>query len=164
MNGHVFDGIEEYENPLPAWWFWMFIGTAIFALVYLILYPGLGNFKGALNWTQELVAATDEQASETLDKQYSAYAATAIDDLAADPAALRMGRRLFNNNCSVCHGIGGVGANGFPDLSDNDWLYGGTPEDILPLSPWVDRPLCPPRSILGEQGVIDVTDYIELGR
>ncbi|MDG1818331.1 MAG: cytochrome-c oxidase, cbb3-type subunit III [Porticoccaceae bacterium] len=160
--GHVYDGIEEYENPLPVWWFWMFIGSAVFALVYLLLYPGLGNYKGLLGWTQEKqweqrVAA----ANQTLDKQYSIYAATDITELVADPSALRMGRRLFNNNCSVCHGIGGVGANGFPNLSDSEWQYGGTPEAIL-HSVTHGRQAAMPAwgSILGEQGIVDVTDYI----
>jgi len=160
--GHVYDGIEEYENPLPAWWFWMFIASAVFALVYLLLYPGLGNYKGLLGWTQEKqweqrVAA----ANQTLDKQYSIYAATDITELVADPSALRMGRRLFNNNCSVCHGIGGVGANGFPNLSDSEWQYGGTPEAIL-HSVTHGRQAAMPAwgSILGGQGIVDVTDYI----
>jgi len=160
--GHVYDGIEEYENPLPAWWFWMFIGSAVFALIYLLLYPGLGNYKGLLNWTQEKQwQERVEIANQTRDKQYAIYAATEITDLVADPSALRMGRRLFNNNCSVCHGIGGTGANGFPNLSDSDWQYGGTPENIL-QSVTSGRQAAMPAwgTVLGDQGVIDVTDYI----
>ena len=160
--GHVYDGIEEYENPLPAWWFWMFIGSAVFALVYLLLYPGLGNYKGLLNWTQEKQLQEQvEIANQTLNKQYSAYAATAIADLAADPSALHMGRRIFNNNCSVCHGIGGTGANGFPNLSDSDWQYGGTPEQIVQSITLGRQAIMPAwGAVLGEQGIIDVSDYI----
>ena len=160
--GHMYDGIEEYDNPLPAWWFWKFIATAVFALIYLLLYPGLGNFPGLLGWTSEnqleqRVAA----ASAKLDAKYSAYAQRTIEDLAGDPTALRMSRRLFNNNCSICHGVGGTGANGFPNLADADWLYGNTPEAIkhsIALGRQASMPAW--GSILGEPGVVDMTEYL----
>ena len=160
--GHVYDGIEEYDNPLPAWWFWMFMGSAIYALIYLALYPGLGNYKGLLGWTQEKQwQERVDSANRVLDEQYSFYAATAIDDLAADPSALRMGRRLFNNNCSLCHGIGGVGANGFPDLSDNDWLYGGTAESIIHSITEGRQGAMPAWGpALGDSSVVDMADYV----
>ena len=160
--GHVYDGIEEYDNPLPAWWFWMFIASAVFSLAYLALYPGLGNYKGLLGWTQENQwQERVDSANQVLDEQYSGYAATAIDDLAADPSALRMGRRLFNNNCSLCHGIGGVGTNGFPDLSDSDWLYGGSPETIIQSITHGRQGVMPAWGpALGDRGVEDVADFI----
>lgn len=160
--GHVYDGIEEYDNPLPAWWFWMFIASAVFSLVYLVLYPGLGNYKGLLGWTQEKqLQERVDSANYALDQQYSVYGATAIDDLAADPSALRMGRRLFNNNCSLCHGIGGVGANGFPDLGDSDWLYGGSAETIIHSITHGRQGAMPAWGpALGDSGVIDVADYV----
>jgi cytochrome c oxidase cbb3-type subunit 3 len=160
--GHVYDGIEEYDNPLPAWWFWMFIASAVFALVYLVLYPGLGNYKGLLGWTQENQwQERVDSANRVLDEQYSLYAATAIDDLAADPSALRMGRRLFNNNCSLCHGIGGVGTNGFPDLSDSDWLYGGSAEAIIHSITKGRQGAMPAWGpALGDRGVEDVADFV----
>ena len=160
--GHVYDGIEEYDNPLPAWWFWKFIATAIFSLIYLILYPGLGNYQGLLGWTstnqlEERVAS----ANAKLDGQYSAYAQRTIDDLAGDPSALRMARRLFNNNCSICHGVGGTGANGFPNLSDGDWLYGSTPEAIKHSIAFGRQSVMPAwGSILGEPGVIDMGEHL----
>ena len=160
--GHVYDGIEEYDNPLPAWWFWMFIASAVFSLVYLLLYPGLGNYKGLLGWTQEgQWQERVDSANLVLDEQYKIYSATAIDDLAADPAALRMGRRLFNNNCSLCHGIGGVGANGFPDLSDSDWLYGGSAEAIIHSITQGRQGVMPAwGAALGDRGVEDVADFV----
>lgn len=160
--GHSYDGIEEYENPLPAWWFWMFLSTAAFALIYLILYPGLGNYKGVLDWTQEKQwQQSVDTAGLELDAKYAAYAATPIDDLAADPAALRMGRRLFNNNCAVCHGVGGAGGNGFPNLSDHDWLYGGSGEAIVQSITHGRQGVMPPwGAALGDRGVEDMADYL----
>ncbi|MDB9999453.1 cytochrome-c oxidase, cbb3-type subunit III [Porticoccaceae bacterium] len=160
--GHVYDGIEEYDNPLPAWWFWKFIATAVFSLIYLLLYPGLGNYPGLLGWTstnqlEERVAS----ANAKLDGQYSAYAKRTIDDLAGDPSALRMGRRLFNNNCSICHGVGGTGANGFPNLADADWLYGSTPEAIKHSIAFGRQAAMPAwGSILGEPGVVDMGEHL----
>ena len=160
--GHVYDGIEEYDHPLPAWWFWMFMASAVFALVYLVLYPGLGNYKGLLGWTQEgQWQERVDSANRVLDEQYKIYGATAIDDLAADPSALRMGRRLFNNNCSLCHGIGGIGANGFPDLSDSDWLYGGSAEAIVHSITQGRQGVMPAWGpALGDRGVEDVADFV----
>src|SRR5690606_9728356 len=108
--GHVYDGIEEYDNPLPAWWFKMFVGTAVFSVIYLILYPGLGNFKGVLDWTstgewRADVAAADEKYGPL----FARYKDTPVEDLALDPEAMKMGARLFANNCSVCHGTDGRG-------------------------------------------------------
>jgi cytochrome c oxidase cbb3-type subunit III len=129
--GHSFDGIEEYDNPLPKWWFHMFIATVIFGLVYLALYPGLGNFKGFLGWTstgqweQEI-----KQADEKYTPIFEAYAAKPVEELAKDTEAMKVGQRIFANNCSVCHGSTGRGALGFPNLTDNDWLYGGSAEAI----------------------------------
>lgn len=129
--GHTFDGIEEYDNPLPKWWMYMFVGTCIFALAYYVLYPGLGNYKGVLGWTQ---VNQWEKEVQTAEEKYSpifeAYAATPIDELVQDEEAMKVGQRLFANNCAVCHGSAGRGAIGFPNLTDSDWLYGGTEEAI----------------------------------
>lgn len=160
--GHVYDGIEEYDNPLPAWWFWAFLGTVGFGIVYLTLFPGLGNFPGLLGWTQESRwEAKVAEAEEALNETFAEYAAVPVEDLAGDPAALRMGRRLFNNNCSVCHGVGGTGANGFPNLTDSAWLYGGTPQAISTSITSGRNGIMPPwGQVLGEQGVNEVTQYV----
>jgi|TARA_R110002049_G_scaffold7928_14_gene44537 cytochrome c oxidase cbb3-type subunit 3 len=128
---HAFDGIEEYDNPLPKWWMHMFTATIIFALGYLIIYPGLGNFPGVIGWTsagqwQEEI----DKADELYTPIFEAYAEKPIIELAKDSEAMKVGQRLFANNCSVCHGSTGRGALGFPNLTDNDWLYGGEPETI----------------------------------
>ncbi len=107
--GHSYDGIEEYDNPLPRWWFMLFVATIIFALGYLVLYPGLGNYKGILpgyedgwtgvnQWKKEMAKA-DEQYGPLFAK----YAAMPLEEVAQDEQALKMGSRLFASNCSVCH-------------------------------------------------------------
>lgn len=129
--GHAFDGIEEYDNPLPKWWFHMFIATVVFGFAYALLYPTLGNFQGFLGWSstgqwEAEVAEADEKYTPI----FKAYAAKPIEELSKDAEAMKVGQRLFANNCSVCHGSTGRGALGFPNLTDDDWLYGGSPEAI----------------------------------
>lgn len=162
--GHEFDGIEELDNPLPRWWFQLFIGTVIFSLGYLALYPGLGNFKGLLGWTsanqwEEEVA----HAEEVYKPVFAKYAALSIEELnqPGNEAGLKMGQRMFANNCSVCHGTGGQGAYGFPNLTDNDWLYGGSPEAITHTLVNGRRGAMPAwGAVLGEDGVLDVAHYV----
>ncbi len=130
--GHSFDGIEEYDNPLPKWWFYMFLATCVFALGYLALYPGLGNFKGLLGWTstnqwEAEVAEADEKFGEI----YAQFGDTPVPELAQNEDAMKIGQRLYANNCSVCHGTAARGQVGFPNLTDDDWLWGGEPDDIL---------------------------------
>ncbi len=129
--GHEFDGIEELDNPMPNWWVIMFVATCIWGFGYAILYPTLGNYEGLLGWTstgqwEEEVAQADEKYAPIFAK----YAATPIAALAKDSEAMKVGQRLFANNCAVCHGSSGRGALGFPNLTDDDWLYGGEPETI----------------------------------
>ncbi|MBL3556566.1 MULTISPECIES: cytochrome-c oxidase, cbb3-type subunit III [Marinobacter] len=130
--GHSFDGIEEYDNPLPKWWFYLFLATCIFALGYLALYPGLGNFKGLLGWTStNQWEAEVQEAEATYGELYAKFGDTPVEQLAENDDAMKMGQRLFANNCSVCHGSAGRGSLGFPNLTDDDWLYGGDPDSIL---------------------------------
>lgn len=130
--GHSFDGIEELDNPLPKWWFYLFVGTCIFSLGYLALYPGLGNFQGLLGWSQhsqwqDEVQVADAKYSEI----YAQFGSVPVEELADNGRAMQMGQRLFANNCAVCHGSAARGAIGFPNLTDDAWLYGGEPENIL---------------------------------
>jgi cytochrome c oxidase cbb3-type subunit 3 len=138
--GHVYDGIEEYDNPLPRWWVMMFWATIIFAVGYIAAY-GLANMNGFLRvevngeqvpWTQTAQWQNEvEQFEAKVAPLYAQYAATPIVELINDKAALQTGQRIFASNCAVCHGSGAKGAQGFPNLTDNDWLYGGTPENIV---------------------------------
>jgi len=119
------------NNPLPRWWVWMFILTIIFALFYLVAYPGLGTYAGKLGWTEvnqyeKEVAA----ANKALDPLYSKFEAMPIEELALNTEARAIGERLFMNNCSQCHGSDAKGSRGFPNLTDHDWLHGGSPEKI----------------------------------
>ena len=179
--GHSYDGIEEYDNPMPKWWFMLFVGTVIFALGYLVLYPGLGNWKGLLpgyqyldlqketpfangqtGWTgvhewEKEMAKSDAKFGPIFAK----FAAMPIEEVAKDPQALKMGGRLFASNCSVCHGSDAKGAYGFPNLTDADWRWGGSPQEIKAtimdgrhamMPAWAD--------VIGEQGVSDVAAYV----
>lgn len=130
--GHVWDGdLREMNNPLPRWWVWLFVITILFALVYLALYPGLGNFSGKLGWTEigQYQAEVDKGNREVA-PLYAKFAAMKPEDMARDPQAHAIGERLFMNNCSQCHGSDAHGGKGFPNLTDADWLHGGTPEKI----------------------------------
>lgn len=126
-----FDGIIELNEPLPMWWFLFFVMTIIFAISYLILYPGLGKNKGLLNWTaQNELEERIKQESQIYDPMYAAFYKDSIETLSTNLKALKIGRSLFINNCALCHGTDAKGGNGFPNLTNNKWLYGGTPNEI----------------------------------
>ncbi len=162
--GHEFDGIQEYDNPLPRWWFQLFLATVIFSLGYLALYPGLGNYKGLLGWTsanqwEEEMA----HAEEVYKPVFAKYAALSVEELnqPGNETGLKMGQRMFSNNCAVCHGQGGQGAYGFPTLTDSDWLYGGEPAQIITTIVNGRRGAMPAWGpVLGEDGVQDVANYV----
>jgi cytochrome c oxidase cbb3-type subunit 3 len=129
--GHDFDGIQELDNPLPRWWFFLYLGTVVWALLYLIAYPGLGNFRGLLGWTQlDQYEAEMQHARDTYEPIYSALAALPFEERVRDEDALRIGSRLFATNCATCHGSDGRGGSGFPNLTDDDWQYGGDEANI----------------------------------
>jgi len=130
--GHVWDeNLTEMNNPLPLWWVGMFVITIVFALLYLVAYPGLGSYEGNLKWTQaDEYQKEVEAARKELEPLYAQFAAKPVEQLAGDPNAMAVGERLFMNNCAQCHGSDARGSKGFPNLADNDWLHGGTPEKI----------------------------------
>ena len=131
--GHVWDGdLREMNNPLPRWWVYLFIITIVFSVVYLVLYPGLGTYAGTLGWTSvEEHAQEMAQGEKDVAPLYAKFASMRPEDVSRDPQAMAIGERLFMNNCSQCHGSDARGSKGFPNLTDGDWLYGGTPEKIL---------------------------------
>ncbi|AYG45916.1 cytochrome-c oxidase, cbb3-type subunit III [Pseudomonas sp. Leaf58] len=165
--GHSFDGIEEYDNPLPKWWFWLFVGTLVFSVGYLILYPGLGNWKGILpgyengwtganEWQKEM-----DKADAKFGPIFAKYAAMPVEEVAKDPQALKMGSRLFASNCSVCHGSDAKGAFGFPNLTDNDWRWGGEADTIKATIMNGRHGVMPAwAEVIGEQGVADVAAFV----
>jgi len=129
--GHVYDGIEEYNNPLPKWWLNMFNICLVFSVGYLILYPGLGNFAGVLGWTQTGQHAEEVAvAKKTYEPLFAKYAAIPIAELSKVKQATEMGKRIFVNTCFGCHGSDARGNPGYPDLTDKDSLYGGTAASI----------------------------------
>jgi len=186
--GHSFDGIEELNNPLPKWWSTFFLLTIIWAFGYIALY-GLGNWTGLLGWKSSNqgilnIAESKAKTAEYLAKDsgvlvqydrevaqadakygpiFEAYAARTIEDLSTDSEALKVGQRLFIQNCSQCHGSDAHGTTGFPNLADKDWLFGGTPEKIKEsimhgrkatgMMPWAG-------ALGGEEGVKEVAAYV----
>jgi cytochrome c oxidase cbb3-type subunit III len=131
--GHVWDGdLTELNNPMPRWWMILFIVTIAFGAIYLVLYPGLGSARGLLGWSSTGAYQADQnKATADLAVVYAKYASTSAADLSRDPKAMAIGERLFVNNCAACHGSDARGSKGFPNLTDNDWLHGGSPEDIV---------------------------------
>ncbi|MDH3280636.1 MAG: cytochrome-c oxidase, cbb3-type subunit III [Gammaproteobacteria bacterium] len=130
--GHVWDeDLEEYNNPLPRWWLNMFYITLIFGGIYLVLYPGLGNFKGLLGWSQIGQYEDEVQAAdEVYGPLYQKFAQTDLKALTQDSEAMKAGQRLFSTYCATCHGSDAGGAVGFPNLRDADWQWGGEPAVI----------------------------------
>ncbi len=130
--GHVWDGdLAELNNPLPRWWLNMFYITMVFGVIYLVLYPGLGSYAGILGWGQTTQYEKEvRRAEDRYGPYFKAYAGMGFEELIANEKGLAVGRRLFLNYCATCHGSDAGGARGFPNLTDNDWLYGGAPENI----------------------------------
>jgi cytochrome c oxidase cbb3-type subunit III len=130
--GHTWDeDLTELNNPLPRWWMWLFIITVVFSFGYLWLYPGLGSAPGSFGWTSENQHSRErERAAQAAAPLYARLAALTPEQLAADAQAMGVGERLFVNHCATCHGSDARGSKGFPNLTDNDWLWGGTPEAI----------------------------------
>ncbi|RDV24129.1 cytochrome-c oxidase, cbb3-type subunit III [Alteromonas aestuariivivens] len=184
--GHEFDGIEEINNPLPKWWTILFYICIVWGFLYLALYPGLGAFQGFLGWKSSNQGITTleesrdarvqakeagmlvqydrelDMAAEKFDPIFAAYAAVPVEELARDPEAVKVGQRLFLQNCSQCHGSDARGQNGgFPNLTDNDWLYGGSGAKIVEtltlgrkaaMPAWFDA--------MGEQGIKETVAYV----
>ena len=130
--GHVWDeDLQELNNPLPAWWRNLFYITLAWGVLYLFLYPGMGSNDMLLQWNQ--VKQYEQEMAEAEARYapiFEQFLGTEVGALAEDEQALRIGERLFASYCTVCHGADARGVPGFPNLTDNDWLYGGTPEAI----------------------------------
>ncbi|RXJ74344.1 cytochrome-c oxidase, cbb3-type subunit III [Veronia nyctiphanis] len=187
--GHEYDGIRELNNPLPKWWSYMFWMTIVFGLIYLLLMPGLGAYKGLLGWqssAQDIKSIDESKAAASssddvfnqyfrevaqAEKNYGAvYRSLAykpetdellpIEQIATKKEALKVGQKLFKQNCAQCHGSDARGQGGFPNLTDKAWLYGGEPAKIKEtivdgrignMPAWLDQ--------MGEDGVKEVAAY-----
>ena len=130
--GHVWDeDLREMNNPLPRWWMYLFVITVVFAAIYLALYPGLGKFPGVLDWSSAGQYKTEQQrAQENMAQIFAKFKGKSAEELAKDSVAMGIGERLFGNNCAHCHGSDARGSKGFPNLTDGDWLYGGSLETL----------------------------------
>ncbi len=160
--GHVWDEtLEEYNNPLPKWWSWLFVITVVFALVYLALYPGLGNFKGVLGWssTGQHKAEVDK-VDAAVKPLFDKYMAMDVKAVAGDKQAMEMGKRLYLTYCMQCHGADARGAKGFPNLTDGDWLYGGEPDQIKETIANGRMGVMPPHAQLGADTIKDLANYV----
>ncbi|TSD56308.1 cytochrome-c oxidase, cbb3-type subunit III [Variovorax sp. KBS0712] len=131
--GHVWDeDLREANNPLPLWWVGLFVLTIVFSLGYLAVFPGLGSFRGTNDWSSRTEYQQDMvKATQALEPVYARYAPMPLEEVARDPQARAIGERLFMNNCAQCHGSDARGSKGFPNLTDADWLHGGTPDKIV---------------------------------
>jgi cytochrome c oxidase cbb3-type subunit 3 len=162
--GHVWDkDLREYNNPLPKWWLWLFYITVAFAVLYLVLYPGLGTVKGIKGWTQAGQYQAERAAAEARAAAYLApFATMTVPQLAADGKAMATARNLFQNNCAQCHGSDGGGARGFPNLSDKNWQWGGDPDTVVQTI-MAGRIAAMPAwgQVLGAAGVDQVVAYVQ---
>ncbi|HEY8355514.1 MAG TPA: cytochrome-c oxidase, cbb3-type subunit III [Methylophilaceae bacterium] len=162
--GHVWDGdLREMNNPLPRWWVGLFVLTIVFSIAYLIIYPGMGSYRGALGWSQvgqfDAEMARAEDATRPL---YDRFMAMSVEELAADEQAMAVGSRLFLNNCAQCHGSDARGSKGFPNLTDDDWLHGGAPENIKATLVNGRIGMMPPMAAMvgSEEDVRNVANYV----
>ncbi|MBF9035296.1 cytochrome-c oxidase, cbb3-type subunit III [Rhodobacterales bacterium HKCCE2091] len=138
--GHTWDGIEELNTPLPRWWLWVFYGCIVWGIIYVILFPAwplvTGATGGVLGWsTRGQVADEIAAVDEANAPMYAALVDTDPAEIEADPNlhgfAVNAGASIFATYCSQCHGSGAAGAVGYPNLLDDDWLWGGTLEDVI---------------------------------
>lgn len=128
--GHEWDGIEELDTPLPRWWVYIFAACVVFAAGYVVVYPSFPDTAGTSGWSSRGELAqmlSAEQAARA--PKLNALAATPIEQLADNPNLMRIaiegGRAAFKVNCVQCHGAGAAGSKGYPNLNDDDWLWGG---------------------------------------
>ena len=130
--GHVFDeDLVEMNNPLPRWWMILFVLTVLFSFGYVAVFPGLGSLPGQFGWTSHNQLEAEQQAANAAMAQvYAGFKGLPAAELSHNPKAMAIGERLFINNCSTCHGSDAHGSKGFPNLTDTDWLHGGSPEKI----------------------------------
>ncbi|MBT8422807.1 MAG: cytochrome-c oxidase, cbb3-type subunit III [Gammaproteobacteria bacterium] len=161
--GHVWDvDLKENNNPLPKWWLNTFYLTLIFTVIYLVLYPGFGNFTGTLGWTQEGQYVEEVAASDAkFGAVYAAFGDASIEDLANNPDAVRIGKNTYDNFCAACHGADARGAISYPNLTDNDWLYGGSGAAVLQtIRNGRNGIMAPFGAVTGADGANEIADWL----
>jgi cytochrome c oxidase cbb3-type subunit 3 len=156
------EDLDEYNNPLPMWWIWLFVITIVFSLGYLWLYPGLGSFEGAWKWTSAGEYQAEVQLAERqVAPMFERFAKVDLKALSGDPEARGMGQKLFVSYCAQCHASDARGGRGFPNLTDEKWNYGGEPEVIEKSILDGRNGMMPPLGAsLGPEKTKDVANYV----
>jgi cytochrome c oxidase cbb3-type subunit 3 len=128
LTGHKWDGdLEEWNNPAPKWWLYLYFITVFWAVGYLIAFPGLGNFEGMLGWSQEKQYEAEQQAAvERFEPIYAGFAEMEFEALAENADAMKLGASLYASYCTTCHGSDARGAPGYPNLTDGNWIWGNS--------------------------------------
>jgi len=162
--GHKWDGdLEEWNNPAPKWWLYLYFITIGWAVLYLIAFPGLGSYKGMLGWSQEAQYEQEmQEAAARYEPIYANLAAMDFADLVEQPDALKLGRSLYASYCTTCHGSDARGAVGYPNLTDGDWLWGNSEQAIVSTimnGRMAAMPVLAP-ALGGEQGIRNMVSYV----
>lgn len=178
--GHEWDGIRELDNPLPRWWLWTWYGCIAFAVGYMILMPA---WPGVTGYTKGLLGHSDRvdvsRELAALEVQRGAGAASmrkaSLEQIEKDPELLayaqNVGQSVFGDNCATCHGIGGTGGAGYPNLRDDVWLWGGSLQDIQhtllvgiradhPQTRMAQMPAFGRDELLAPAAISDMTEYV----
>jgi len=162
--GHKWDGdLEEWNNPAPKWWLYLYFITIGWAVLYLIAFPGLGSYKGMLGWSQEAQYEQEmQEAAARYEPIYANLAAMDFADLVEQPDALKLGRSLYASYCTTCHGSDARGAVGYPNLTDGDWLWGNSEQALVSTimnGRMAAMPVLAP-ALGGEQGIRNMVSYV----
>ncbi|HEX8980092.1 MAG TPA: cytochrome-c oxidase, cbb3-type subunit III [Parasulfuritortus sp.] len=160
---HAWDGdLQELNNPLPRWWLYLFWFLIVFSIIYLVLFPGLGKFPGVLNWTSAQQYSDEKTRIDAkFDQVMEPFLHEDIMTVAADPTAKEMGQHLFLTYCSQCHGSNAQGdGKNFPNLTDNLWLFGGTPDEVKASIANGHQAEMPANLLGDEQSAKEVANYV----
>ena len=163
--GHKWDGdIEEWNNPAPKWWLYLYFITIAWGVGYMIAYPGLGSFEGTLGWSQQGQYEEEMQAAaDRYDPIYEKFAAMEFDKLANNAEANQLGKSLYASYCTTCHGSDARGAPGYPNLTDNDWQWGNSEAQIVAtITNGRNAVMTPWAQVLGsDEAVDDMVRYVQ---
>ena len=157
------ESLREGTAAAPLWWFWLIVALLAVSVVYLILYPGLGTYRGALRWSQggRLAESTERYEAE-FGAARAQIAATDVAQLRADASVLLSASSVFRNQCAACHGENAGGqAKTFPNLTDREWQWGGETAQLEQTITAGRQAVMPPwQAVLGDAGVSAVADYV----
>lgn len=158
------ENLREGSTPAPIWWFWFVLAILVFSVAYLMLYPGLGSFKGALNWSHgHQLEDRQHDFEQQFGERRAAIAVMNIEALQDDNAAMRSAVSIYERNCAVCHGYGAEGqAAMFPSLVDDDWQWGNSAAQLeQTIRHGRTAMMVSWQQALGDQGVDDMVDFVQ---